>query len=459
MSSRTFTFACAGDAIITKRVSQITAPAFLDMVDLIRSADAAFVNLEVVTPRPPLIPSAEHGGANLGVPEFVLDELKWMGFNLFNVANNHSNDFTFHGIVDTMNALAERGLVFAGGGMNLGEARSPGYLDTDDVRVAVLGAASSFVVGAPAGPSRMDMPGRPGISPLRVDYEYVLDEKQWAALEGIEEALGLAQVRLERSRQPEQPLTFLGQRFVRGDKSGIREKVNEKDMEDICRWIYDARRQAEFVVMSLHAHQGKNRRGNCPDLADFLPDVAHRFIDAGADVVVGHGPHMLRGIEIYKGKPIFYSLGDFYYVSSGIRRYPAEIYERHGLPGTATPADVQDRSNMDEQGNPRGFAADERFWQSVIPMCRYEWVGSEDGASLHGSAKSPQLVLTSLELHPIDLNYRARHRTHRGEPELADPQTGTDILQQLQALSQPFGVEIAIEPNGKSYVVGKVKLP
>lgn len=446
-STPSFSFACAGDAIITKHVSQKTDQAFLEMVNLIRSADAAFVNLEVVTPRPPLIPSAEHGGANLGVPEFVLDELKWMGFNLFNVATNHSNDFTFHGIMDTMNALSERGMVFAGGGLNLGEARSPGYLDTSDARVAVLGAASSFVVGAPAGPSRMDMPGRPGISPLRVGYEYMLDAERWAALESIEEGLGLARVRRERAERdktaglPEGVLDLLGQRFVRGDASGIKEKVDESDMEDICRWIHDAKRQAEFVVMSLHAHQGPDRRGNCPEMAGFLPGVTHRFIDAGADVVVGHGPHMLRAIEIYKGKPIFYSLGDFYYVSSGIRRYPAEIYKGHGLPDTATPADVQDKSNMDAQGNPRGFAADERFWQSVIPMCRYEgW------------------KLVSLELHPIDLNYRAGHRTRRGEPRLSDVETGKDILRQLQALSDPFGVKIAVEDAAGGHVVGKVRL-
>lgn len=439
----TFRFVSAGDAIITKRCSQKSDPAFREMVELIRSADAAFVNLEVVTPRPPLIPSAEHGGSNLGAHEFVLDELKWMGFNLYNVATNHSNDYTFHGLLDTMAALRERGMAYAGGGQSLGEARSPAYLDTADARVAVLGAASSFVVGAPAGPSRGDMPGRPGISPLRVDYEYVLDSERWAALAEIDEALGTAQVTRERQAlarmtQPDGVLNLLGHRFVRGEACAIREKVNQRDLEEICRWISDAKRQAEFVVMSLHAHQGHNHRGNSPDLADFLPDVAHRFIEAGADVVVGHGPHMLRAIEVYRGKPIFYSLGDFYYVSSGIQRYPAEIYQRLGLPETATPADVQDINNQDADGNPRGFAADERFWQSVIPVCEYDgW------------------QLSSLTLHPIELNFRARHRSLRGEPRLADVAMGTDILQQLQRLSEPFGLTIAIEVQG-AHVVGRV---
>lgn len=439
-----FTFVAAGDAIITKRCSQKTDPAFLDMVKIIRQADAAFVNLEVVTPRPPLIPSAEHGGANLGAAEYVIDELKWMGFNLYSVANNHSNDYTFRGLTDTMDALRERGLVFAGGGMNLGEARSPAYFDTADGRVALLAAASSFVVGAPAGPSREDMPGRPGISPLRVDYEYALDAARFKALAEIDEALGTAQVMRERRAlarlAPTQGvLDFMGLKFVESDEPAIREKVNTKDLDDICRWINDAKRQAEFVVMSLHAHQGKNRRGNSPDLADFLPTVAHRFIDAGADVFVGHGPHMLRACEVYKGKPIFYSLGDFYYVSSGIQRYPAEIYLNLGLGPTATPADVQDLNTKDEHGNPRGFAADERFWQSVIPVCHFsDW------------------TLTRLDLHPIELNFRARHRSLRGEPRLADAETGTSILRQLARLSEPFGFHIDIVPSGE-YVIGRAR--
>lgn len=438
-----FTFAAAGDAIITRKVSQKTDPAFLDMVKIIRQADAAFVNLEVVTPSQPLVPSAEHGGANLGAQEYVLDELKWMGFNLYNVANNHSNDYTYKGLVDTMDALRERGMVFAGGGKNLGEARSPAYLDTADARVAVVGATSSFVVGAPAGPSREDMPGRPGVSPLRVDYEIALDQARYDALAEIDEALGTAQVARERrlaARMPAQEgvMEFMGLRFVKGNAPAITEKVNQRDLSDICRWIGDAKRQSEFVVMSLHAHQGKNRRGNCPDLADFLPEVMHRFIDAGADVVVGHGPHMLRACEVYKGKPIFYSLGDFYYVSSGIQRYPAEIYLNLGLPPDATPADVQDINNRDKDGNPRGFAADERFWQSVIPVCRFEdW------------------KMVSLELHPIELKFRARHRSVRGEPRLADIETGTSILSQVAALSAPSGLKIDIEARGQ-YVVGRV---
>jgi poly-gamma-glutamate capsule biosynthesis protein CapA/YwtB (metallophosphatase superfamily) len=45
---------------------------------------------------------------------------------------------------------------------------------------------------------------------------------------------------------------------------------------------------------------------------DFLVDLAHKAIDNGADAFVGHGIHLVRAIEIYRGKPIFYGLGEFF---------------------------------------------------------------------------------------------------------------------------------------------------
>ena len=437
-----FTFVAAGDSIITHRCSHKTDPAFLDLVKLIRQGDAAFVNFEIVTPRPPLVPSAEHGGVNLGVPEYVIDELKWMGFNLFSVANNHSNDFTWKGLVDTLEALKQRAVVVAGGGMNLGEARSPAYLDTDRVRVGFVGATSSYTVGAPAAAAREDFPGRPGISHLRLDYEYVLDPQRFAAASDMSEALGIADLIRQRQKSSgtkpdENVIDMMALKFVKGDAPAIRCKMNTKDLDDICRWVNDAKRQAEFVVMSLHAHQGKGRRSNSAEMADFIPEAAHRCIDAGADVFVGHGPHMLRACEVYKGRPVFYSLGNFFYRSSQIVRYPAEIYDMVNIGPQSTPADVVDTRTTDKDGNPRGFNTDIRFWQSVLPVCRYE-----------------DLRLKSIDLYPVELRLGAPHRAQRGEPHLADAAMGADILKRLAEMSEPYGFKISIEPVGER-VVGR----
>ena len=81
---------------------------------------------------------------------------------------------------------------------------------------------------------------------------------------------------------------------------------------------------ADIVIVSLHCHEsGANR--SVP--ADFIPIFAKAVIDAGADVFVGHGPHVLRGIEIYKGKPIFYSLSNFIFQNETVLRMPEDSYE------------------------------------------------------------------------------------------------------------------------------------
>ena len=438
-----FTFTAVGDAIFGHRCSQKTEPAFLDLVKLIRQADAAFVNFEMVTPRPPLVPSAEHGGVNLGVPEYVIDELKWMGFNLFSVANNHSNDFTWNGFVDTLDALKQRNVVMAGGGMNLGEARSPAYLETGRVRVGLLGTTASYTVGAPAATAREDFVGRPGISHLRADFEYVLDPERFAKAADLSEALGIAETIRQRQKSSgtkpdENVVDMMGVKFVKGDASAIRSKVNYKDLDDICRWISDAKRQAEFVVMSFHAHQGLSRKSNSPEAAEFIPEAAHRFVDAGADVVVGHGPHMLRALEIYKGKPVFYSLGNFFYRSSQIVKYPAEIYEMVDIGPQSTPADVVDVRTQDKDGNPKGLNTDIRFWQSVVPVCKYQ-----------------DLKLQSIDLYPVELWFGANHRARRGEPYLADAKMGAEILGRFSELSAPYDVKIDVEMAGER-VVGRV---
>jgi poly-gamma-glutamate synthesis protein (capsule biosynthesis protein) len=437
------TFAAVGDCIISRKSSTRKDPAFLEIVDKIRTADVAFANFEIMVPAEPVIPSSEYGGMHLRAPEYVIDELKWIGFNIFNVANNHSGDFGYKGLVDTMAALRRHDAVFAGGGMNLGEARSPGYLETTAGRVAVLGAASSFTTGSHAAASRPDFGGRPGLSPLRVDREIVLDPPRFAALRDIDVAIGTALVS-ERRKQfglmpdlKEGAVKFLGVDFFEGETPAYKQKANEKDVENICRYIADARRQADFVVMTLHAHNGINGDGNNPEMAEFIPVVAHKFIDAGADAFVGHGPHMLRPIEVYNGRPVFYSLGNFIYAWEAIQHYPAEMYEHHKMGPDATPSDVADAWTKDKDGNPKAFVADRRFYESVVPVCRFE-----------------NKALTEMKLYPVELG-RTLPRTERGEPRLVDAQTGREILEGLAEVSSPFGVKIEVQPDGER-VVGAV---
>ncbi len=440
-----FSFAATGDSIIARRIHGVGDSQIDAVARLIRGADAAFTNLELVTPREPKIPAAEYGGIHLGMPPLVLDELRACGFNLYNLAHNHALDFTLKGLLDTMDELDSRDMVFAGAGMNLGEARCPAYLNTPGGRVALVAAASSFTTGAQAGRSRMDFPGRPGINPLRCRTEYAVTSEQLRQLREIDEALGTARVRRQKLQFgltiEEQPhaYKFLDRAFTEADSPRVRTSPQKQDLREIIRWIEDAKRQADFVIMSLHCHQGPGGAQNSDEPAGFIVEAARAFVDAGADAFVGHGPHMLRGVEIYRGKPIFYSLGNFMFMCENIRRLPAEMYERYRLPDGATPADVFDFESRQEGGEPKAFHADERFWETVLPVCDFRF-------------GKP----AAITLYPVTLRLD-EPRSRRGAPALAGGKQGRRILRRLSKLSGPFGTEILCE-DGPEGPVGRMRL-
>lgn len=91
--------------------------------------------------------------------------------------------------------------------------------------------------------------------------------------------------------------------------------------------VQEADAQADLVVKTIHSHQGPGGSRNVPETPAFLVEFAHDCIDAGADVLMVTGPHLLRGIEIYDGKPIFYSLGQFFRQYDTMNLKPAESFD------------------------------------------------------------------------------------------------------------------------------------
>ncbi|CAH8247897.1 CapA family protein [Paenibacillus melissococcoides] len=81
--------------------------------------------------------------------------------------------------------------------------------------------------------------------------------------------------------------------------------------------------------MSIHAHQPQGRSFERP--AGFVVEFARLCIDEGAHAVVGHGPHIVRGIKVYKDRPIFYSLGNFIFQNDSFLREPADFFQKYGL--------------------------------------------------------------------------------------------------------------------------------
>jgi len=422
-----------GDSLITMRQSVHSEPRFLEMVELIRGADMAFTNLEMLLHDYAGYPAAECGGTYTRADPGMIEELKWMGFDIVSTANNHSLDYMYGGLKTTLEHIDSAGIPHAGTGLDLAQARQPAYLEMPRGRVALIAAASTFASFGRAGAARRDMHGRPGLNPLRYETWYVVREETLEAVKRVAEEMGLEEV-----VQPEDAYYFLRHKFVVGDEVGVHTKPHEGDMEGNLEAVRDSARQADWVLFSLHAHEG--REGDPERPSEFIEEFARACIDAGAHAFIGHGHHAMRGIEIRDGKPIFYSLGNFIFQNETVMKMPADFYERYKLdPYSGTPADAYDARQKapPRPGYPhrKWFTEDEKYWLSFIPYMTFE--GDK---------------LTELKLHPIELG-QTKPRSQRGRPILAEPDLAERILETMQKLSKPYGTEITVEDR-----VGVVEL-
>jgi len=416
------TLALTGDSIIMQRLSPFVEPEFTGLMDLIRGADAAFTNLETLFHDYEAPPSHESGGTWMRTDPPILKELVWAGFDLVSRANNHAGDFGPLGSQITSRYVREAGLVEAGVGNSLTEAREAKFLETPRARIALISAASTFTPSSRAGNTRGDMPPRPGLSPLRFTTTFIVTPDRLADLK---------RVASELSGQPAaagDTLNFGGRRYVAGVTPGQRTEPNKQDMDEIARVVRSAATLADIVIVSLHCHEGGVNR-SVP--ADFIPVFARAMVDAGADIFVGHGPHVLRGVEIYKGKPILYSLSNFIFQNETLLRMPVDSYDEYGLGDEAQPADYLDaRYDKDR----RSFPADREYWDSVLATTK--WEGSK---------------FVELQLHPITLGYQTS-RAERGRPKLASGVDAARILEMMTTRSKAFGATVTVK-GGVGYVV------
>src|SRR5258707_776019 len=340
-----FTIALAGDTMLTRKLTPFTEPRFLALREILRSADAAFANLEdTVHGWDEGTPGITQGTFMTTDPN-LLEDLKWLGINLICCANNHSFDYGEGGVLANIKHLDSAGLAHAGTGKNLAEARAPAYLDTPNGRVALVATTATFRRWNQAGEQRPDLRGRPGINPLGFTTTYSVDGVAFSQLQRISRELGFEKS-TERARKHfysdkelananSTELSVLGNRYVLGKGFSIATEVNPRDLEDNLRWIGEARRQADWVIVSVHCHEFGGptlltaaTRGEPEETADFVTKFAHQAIDAGADIFVSPGPHFPLGIEIYKGRPIFYSVGNLIFENETVGFFPADAYER-----------------------------------------------------------------------------------------------------------------------------------
>ena len=436
MSDMSLTLALTGDSIIQRRLHSWDDPVVRPLFDLIRGADLAFTNLEVLPNDYRGDPAQESGGSHFGAPAWVLDDLVEAGFDLFAFATNHSLDYSISGLMAAMEALEQRGLLYAGTGRNLEDARRPAYATHPAGTVAMLSCTATFAKGQEAAAQRPDMPGRPGVNPLRHNSVHEVSEAQMGQLRALADALGIEKKRLQFIEQgfmfpPEDAsiFPFEAMNFRVGPETRTRTTPRSDDVEAIAAWVREAREMADIVLVSVHAHEQATDK-ETP--AEFLPVFARRMVDEGATLVVGHGPHLLRGMEIYRDCPIFYSLGNFLGQNELVPRLPADSYERFRAASTLKPGELYRKRTDNDQ---KGFPADQRFWESVMPVC--EFAGGR---------------LVGMDIHPISLGLGEK-RFLRGRPRLAEGDEAMHILARFETLSAPFGTELDIEDGHATLVL------
>lgn len=427
-----FSVAAAGDFMLVQRVNRQDKEA-LAIKELIGDADVRFVNLEMQVHDFEVYPASESGGTWAAGHPCALDDLNWYGFNIMAAATNHSLDYGQEGLKKTMEHLDERGMLYAGIGKNLTEASMPVYLDTPEGRVAMISSSSSGkewnIASEPSG----TVMGRPGMNMLRFTTVNYLPEEDIAKLrEIVDKTYVNANSRLMVMEGFEQPSKYFSVGSAKFDvgEPDTKTYCNQKDLARIVTYIKAAKNQADVVLVSHHGHemQGMDKQ----KAATFLHEYAHACIDAGADVFLGHGPHILRGIEIYKGKPIFYSLGDFLLQNDSVERQPAEFYDKYGVEPFRPVAEAfSARSNNDT----KGLMVNRLALESVIT----KFVIEDNNTKV-------------LELYPITLGLE-KARSRKGRPALAGVEQATRILQELQGLCDEFGTKIEITDGvGRIYL-------
>jgi len=429
-----FTLALTGESLIVRPLRQFTEPRFLGLVEVLRSADATFTNAEMLFHDYEGAPREESKGTYMRAAPRIAGELRWMGIDIAVTANNHAFDFLTEGVLANRRNLEEHGLVVAGSGENLTAARAPGYFDSPQGLVGVVASTDDLnVPGGRAGEARPDMRGRPGANHLRVAVERPVDAKTFDDLRELDRRLGY-----DEDRRRVREGRFPAHRYVEDDDrlyfgptpedailyrradatSRARTVVDAADWAANLRSIREARETADWVIYS---HHNGFKGDSADDPSDHFLRMAHEAIDNGADVVVGHGPHRDRGIEVYDGKPIFYSLGNFIQQTDTIPIQAADAYSRFGLDWSHT---VNEFYSVRSRGRTVAQETKPEAWLSVVPVV--SWKGRE---------------LSGIELHPISLGLGAS-LGQRGRPVLADAGDRARVLDTLQRCSARFGTVI-----------------
>ncbi|GHJ50624.1 hypothetical protein Cs7R123_79660 [Catellatospora sp. TT07R-123] len=407
-----------GDALLTSGLADAVAAGDLAAEELnIGTGDVTVCNLETLFHDYGMPAGAAKGGMYLRCPTAAAADLKAVGFDMVARANNHALDYGVPGMLTTTASLEAVGIASAGVGLTYEQAFAPAMATCGAGSVSLISACSTLPFGFAATRTRGPIPGRPGVAPLRFVRRRTLEPQIFAGARIAASLMYDTEIPAEaqRIRLSENLLVTVG--------SGP-DPDSLIDAEDIGMLTGAVAAAAEHgdVIVSLHSHESGPR--SC-DPADFFVETSRLLVDAGARIVFGHGPHVVRGMEFYRGAPIFYSLGNFIFQYHAVSALPDDARREARLPVTATDSQIAERG-LD-------FSGDPMFWEGI-------------SAQVDLAAGR----VRSIELVPFRLRTDADPAT-RGLPVRARGAAAADLLRRFESLST--GVELRIHGD-----VGRIEL-
>ncbi|WP_043311061.1 CapA family protein [Pseudomonas sp. ML96] len=442
-----FCVVAVGDIIITHAIADKLARKSPELLDILKRGDVVVGNYECTAidfNRYDGYPEALSGFSWLLSDADAPADLASIGFNMMSRANNHALDWGAAGLKMTDELLDDAGIAHAGTGGSLAAARAPAFVNTDKARVSLISYATTFEANAPASDGLGMVPPRPGLSPLRTTPHRLVSPQDFAVLKRLNEQEAFQDHYLLRTLHGEHSVHLGMALHYRVDPNAapgtvrIHYECDKLDQAAIVRDLRQAKQSSDFTIVAQHTHEPDNQ---CIEVPNYLPTLARSLVDNGADMLCGHGPHQIRGIDIYKGKPLLYSLGNFCFMDNSMKLMPADKWESRewlaaeafiGPKGITNPR-LTTAAEFLEWKRVVGIFSEPVWFESVVAECHFKADGT----------------LREMLLHPIELGFNGRD-AERGIPRLAFDTAENDaqaqrIIERLRDLSAEFGTVIDIE--------------
>jgi len=423
------TVLATGDSLFTADFPKTYQEKRVELDRFIGDSDIRITNLETNLSDFGGFSNQYSGGTWLNTEKKLFPFLESFHFNFFGTANNHCMDYSYAGLLSTIECLDEKGYAHAGTGRSLQEAEKPAILRLKGGKTAAIFAVdASMEMPSMAGNGSKTFAPRPGVNFLRHENVFPVSDKDIADLKRIAKATA---INFSRDGEiatgyllpdPEDVFVFGNTKFTTNPDEPL-SKCNAKDLTRLTDNIRKAKAENDYVFILVHCHDEEGESSVAPPT--YLTEFCYAAIESGVDAVFGGGCHELRGMELYHEKPIFYSLGDFIYQGMRVAFLPPDFMGKYGVDVDATAKEALD---VRSRGGKIGLQTNEKNFLTVLPKLTFE--GEK---------------LTDLTLMPVKLGFQTGDEELEGLPYFATGSEAEKIFTKFQKLSEDLGTSLYME--------------